>query len=249
MPVRVVRRNSLVFLATNNKIFSCLVMEGSMKKWVSIFVIVAFGIIALTEAVFLFLSFGKETQSRVLLDSVNNKLSEATTKNTELEGVKSDLQYSNGQCSQEIDSLTSEKAQLITTSDELTVKFDSLEKENKTNLDSIVSLKKENKALTDRFMCKDQIKGVTFIDNKMVNTLLVKYVEDTSNLKLPVTSHSWNIVWSDSKYSIHTIGILSTKDNINYIWKFTVYFKGEAYGEHANGIFYNDQQCWLYLEY
>ncbi len=56
------------------------------------------------------------------------------------------------------------------------------------------------------------------------------------------------ILYAGSKYSIHTVEVFSAKENMTYMWKFTAYFRGESYGDHVNGIFYNDNQCWLYLE-
>jgi hypothetical protein len=89
---------------------------------------------------------------------------------------------------------------------------------------------------------------VNFSTNKSVNDALVDWVENNTTITEPVSAHYWNIIWTGDKYSIHTIEVYSAKNNVNYVWTFTAYFRGEADGEHANGIFYNDDQCWLYLE-
>lgn len=98
-------------------------------------------------------------------------------------------------------------------------------------------------------MCDKTLIDIDFTDNKSVNNELVKFVNrDKSSISEPVSAHYWSLLWTGEKYSIHTVEVYSAKDRTTYVWKFTAYFHGEAYGIHKNGVFWNDEQCWIYLE-
>ena len=94
-------------------------------------------------------------------------------------------------------------------------------------------------------MCEESPINVDYENNKTVSDSLVKFVNSWKGAEEPISSHRWSLIWTKSKYSIHTIEVHSEKDSINYVWKFTSYFNGEGNGRHVNGIFWADHQCWL----
>ncbi|GIV63891.1 MAG: hypothetical protein KatS3mg045_1230 [Bellilinea sp.] len=112
----------------------------------------------------------------------------------------------------------------------------------------IANLREDIVKTKDKFMCSTSLSRVDFTSNATVNNVLKNYVNRIKNMNEPISASYWNQIWTGKNYSIHTIEVYSEKDNTNYLWKFTVYFRGEAYGEHEYGIFYNDNQCWLYLD-
>lgn len=99
----------------------------------------------------------------------------------------------------------------------------------------------------DGLFCDTQLNDVDFSNNESVNESLVSYVERTKSTAEPISAHYFNLIWTGEKHSIHTIEVYSQADNMNYLWKFIVYFRGEAYGRHENGIFNSDDMCWLYF--
>lgn len=147
-----------------------------------------------------------------------------------------------------IDSLVDQLAGLEEKEEALNTQISDLTKTLQGKEARINKLQTENKSLTSKFMCNETLSNVDFTNNESVNKSLVKYVNDTKSLEEPISAHYWNLIWTKSKYSIHTIEVHSQKDRMNYIWKFTVYFRGESHGDHENGIFYNDDQCWMYLD-
>jgi predicted nuclease with TOPRIM domain len=165
-----------------------------------------------------------------------------------LQADKSNLVVENAKLSQEKDTLNEEMGSLSDENRTLNDKVDSLTDDLKNRTTDWQEATSELKATKDKYLCKKPITAVSFVDNSSVDQALVKYVNSTKNPDEPISAHNWSIIWTGSKYSIHTVEVYSEKDKTSYIWKFTVYFKGEDYGYHVNGIFYNDQQCWLYIE-
>jgi cell division protein FtsB len=171
-----------------------------------------------------------------------------------LEKEKLSLEKDNANLEKVIEQLNKEN-------DTLTERTSSLEEENKKLADQVADLTKtgnvktsdinrlqsEVSTINKKLLCENLLTKVDFTNNETVNKSLVSYVEANKNEVEPVSAHYWNLIWTGSKYSVHTIEVHSAKDQINYIWKFTVYFQGESYGDHVNGVFYNDDQCWLYM--
>lgn len=218
-----------------------------MKKITIAIIVVLFVTIA-AETFFLVNGFTKRTAlDRELLIEQNNSMllsSQVDTLTDEKQTLTTNLTTLDSQLA----ALEEEKTNLLNENNLLLEESEALKESVKQKTTQISKLTREKTAITDKFMCDRTISNVDFSTNKSVSDSLVDYVMDTKSGSEPVSANYWNTVWTGEKYSIHTVAVFSAKDNTNYIWKFTAYFKGEAYGDHVNGIFYNDQQCWLYLD-
>jgi hypothetical protein len=129
--------------------------------------------------------------------------------------------------------LLSEKIiKLETEAKDLNGKMSELTKNLADKTSSVTKLQSENRSLKQKYMCKDTLNNVDFSSNKTVNTALTSYVNRTKSLDLPVSANYWNLIWTGSKYSTHTVEVYSAKENMTYLWKFTVYYRGESYGDH-----------------
>lgn len=217
-------------------------------KWASIVVVTVLVFALVTETFFLVNQFGKQQQLVANVFGLQQDIQASEGNNEKLTGEIDDLK-------EEMEQLSQEKSVLIEEVTELEKEVSTLSEENsklsgdlKEKSDRVSALAGENRLLESKFMCERTLSNVDFSNNESVNKSLKKYVEDTKNLEEPITASYWNLIWTGDKYSIHTVEVHSEKDRTNYIWKFTVYFRGEAYGDHENGIFYNDHQCWMYLD-
>ena len=157
---------------------------------------------------------------------------------------------------EEIDQLETEIDTLESEISTLNSDIESLNSEIDTQNDEVNDLKHDKGMLTvnyegkldeleEKLMCEESPINVDYENNKTVSDSLVKFVNSKKSVEEPITSHRWSIIWTKSRFSIHTIEVHSEKDSINYVWKFTSYFNGEGNGRHVNGIFWADHQCWL----
>jgi outer membrane murein-binding lipoprotein Lpp len=221
-----------------------LAEEGMMKKilgGVSVILLVA---LVAVSAFFI----SSINQQRQISQQVSTQISDLQQKASKLETDKSTLDINVGKITQERDALSAKVTQLEDGNKTLNDKLSGLTKDLDQKTSDWQKANSEVAMTKSKYMCKDTLTGASFLDNESVNKSLVDYVNGHNNLDLPITAHYWNVIWTGSKYSTHTIEIHSEKDRTNYLWKFTVYFKGESFGDHVNGIFYNDDQCWLYLD-
>lgn len=214
--------------------------ELTMNKTITA-IIIAFCIALAGETVFLFSQLNKQN---TLTQDLFEAQVESEQLSTEIDTI-----------SLEKDSLLKEKEDNSTQLATLSVQVETLTAENKalktdinTKKGQISELQAKQRSMEQKFMCDKTIGSINFSDNKSVNDALVKYVNQTKGISEPISAHYWKIIWTGEKYSTHTIEVHSEKDRTNYIWTFTAYFRGEAYGEHENGVFYNDEQCWIYLD-
>lgn len=216
-------------------------------KWISIAVIIVLVLSLVGMTYYL-------VQQSASVQRFTTQLSESQQKVTSLEKDNSGLASEKTALQADINSLDQEKKLL---SDQITKlegeekdlnsQVTDLTKKLKDKTSSEAQLMVDKGALQRKLMCEDTLGNVDFSSNESVSASLANYVDRTKNTDLPVSAHYWNLVWTDSKYSIHTVEVHSAKEHMNYIWKFTVYFQGESYGHHKYGVFYNDDQCWLYL--
>ncbi len=219
-----------------------------MMKWASIVVVIVLALALVVESFLLINQMEKQQQ---LADDISRL-------EQEVRGAQNDnrlLSTENASLQTEIDKFANEKTVLVADTEKLTQEATELEAQIekmsadiKTKTSRVSALTREKSALEKKFMCSRTLSNVDFSSNESVNKSLKKYVENTKNRSEAVSASYWNLIWTGEKYSTHTVEVNSEADNINYIWKFTVYFRGEAYGDHENGIFYNDEQCWMYLD-
>ena len=203
-------------------------------KWASILAVVFIVLALIVETIFIIHQVGDQQRLSFQILGLEQNLTESENKNETLNG-------DNAKANKEIEELTIEKNQQIATNADL-------EKKLEEKIAYSTELLKQNSTLEKKFLCEKSLSGVDFTDNETVNQSLKKYVRDTKNRSEPVSASYWSLIWTGDKYSIHTVEAYSEEENMNYIWKFTVYFNGESYGDHKDGIFYNDGQCWLYLD-
>ncbi|MHB8088736.1 MAG: hypothetical protein ACYDH2_10885 [Anaerolineaceae bacterium] len=209
------------------------------KSFIAIIIILIVALIGVT--VFLFTTMGEK-------NTINQDLLKAETKNSQLTNDLASVTSEKDSLAQENDAadaqLTTLTAQLTTLTGENATLNGDLDKIK----DQISDLQATQRSMEKKFMCSKTISSIDFTGNKSVNDALSKYVNQTKSITEPITANYWNIIWTGEKYSTHTIEAHSEKDRTNYLWTFTAYFRGEAYGDHENGVFYNDRQCWIYLD-
>lgn len=210
-----------------------------MKK-ATIAITVVLLLALISETVFLIILVKNRNELVVNMFNEQMKNVKLTNDITNITAEKDDLVKEKGGLDDQILSLKSQLAAI-------TEENDSLIDSNELKAERIDSLLDEKEAINSKFMCAKTLKTVDFSNNKSVSDDLVKYVTQAKSTQEPVTAAFWNTVWTGEKYSIHTIEVESEKDNATYVWKFTVYYRGESYGDHENGVFYNDDQCWLYF--
>jgi hypothetical protein len=224
-------------------------------KTISIVTVAVLSVALIIETIF-FLQLSRNQQKfSYQVSSLQQDVKELEKSNTLLkdsqtllENEKSKLLVNTGQLSQENETFSTEIAKKEEQIKSLTDDVGKLTTELDEQKASVSKLQTENNSLKSKFMCKKTLSSVDFTNNKSVNKSLVAFAESVNTRPEPISAHYWNLIWTGSKYSIHTIEVHSEKERTNYIWKFTVYFRGESYGDHGNGIFYNDDQCWLYLD-
>lgn len=197
-------------------------------------IIIAIFIALAGETVFLFSQMNKLTKSQVETEKLSNEIGTISSEKESLLKENDEKTTQLATSSAQIETLTSEKT--------------ALETDVKSKRAQISELQAKQRAMVQTFMCDKTISSINFSDNKSVNDALVKYVNQIKGISEPISAHYWKIIWTGEKYSTHTIEVHSEKDRMNYIWTFTAYFRGEAYGDHENGVFYNDEQCWIYLD-
>lgn len=190
------------------------------------------------ETLFLIMNFGK-------LNTCQKDLANTTLMMGRLDGKCQDIQKNNDQLKNEIEAFQKDNQKL-----NQAVKDDAAEISNLKEQVLKVNQEKNNEvaAMENRFMCAESPIIVSYRDNASVNNSLKVFVENTKSIDEPITASYWNAIWTGDNYSIHTIEVESEKDQTNYLWKFTAYFDGESYGQHVNGVFWNDQQCWLDIQ-
>ncbi len=217
-------------------------------KWVSIIAVVVLALALVAETFFLVQQIDNLQQMTGEIARLQQEVADSQTKYEDLVEEKNTLQEG-------FEKVTFERTTFIDKSSKLEQEVTELSEENKsvkedlkTKTNRVSELLRENKALESKFMCDRILSNVDFSSNEAVNKSLKKYVSDTKNLDEAVSASYWNLIWTGDKYSTHTVEVNSVKDNVVYVWKFTVYYRGESYGDHENGIFYNDDQCWLYLD-
>ena len=223
------------------------------KSFTAVTIILA--LIAVVEAgilIFSFVSLNQQSRQKV---SLQQELTELKQQKQDLEASQGEAQFNLGKVSQERDSLLEQIKSLQDDNSNLNKDLDkeveekgTLSAQLKDSKDEASNLRSDVSSLNQKFMCEDTLTDVDFTSLDLVNKALGKYVEDTKNMTEPVSARYYNQIWTGQKYSIHTVEVHTEKDRMTYLWKFTVYFRGENFGLHENGIFYNDQQCWLYLD-
>lgn len=196
---------------------------------------------------------GNLKNSHAAQEETIKRLEEKTIRGLEdekarLESEKTNLSIEIGRLRQEKTELTTQNEKQAEELVELSNQLSTLTPQMKAKNDELRKVRNEVISMKKKFMCDTTMAKPDFSSNDSVSKALAKYVERTKGIDEPVTAHYWNQVWTGEKYSIHTVEVYSKNDRINYVWKFTVYYRGEAYGDHENGVFYNDQQCWLYLD-
>lgn len=217
-------------------------------KWASIVVIIVLALSLVGETFFLIKQSDDLRQMAGEVTQLKQEVLDSQSKNEELIQEKNSLQSGYDQVAQEKTIFSDKTAELEQEAAELSEVNKRLSENLKTKTNRVTELLSEKKSLESKFLCARTLPRVDFSSNEAVNKSLKKYVNDTKNFDEPVSASYWNLIWTGEKYSTHTVEVKSEKDNMVYIWKFTVYFRGESYGNHENGIFYNDDQCWLYLD-
>lgn len=204
-----------------------------MNKTITVIIIAIF--IALAgETVYLFSQMNILSKSQIETAKLSTEISTISSEKESLHKENGEMTTQLATLSAQIDTLTSEKI--------------ALETDVKSKKAQISEMQTKQRTTEKKFMCNSTISNISFSNNKSVNDALVKYVNRTKSISEPISAHYWKIIWTGENYSTHTIEVHSEKDHMNYIWTFTAYFRGEAYGDHENGVFYNDEQCWLYLD-
>lgn len=99
----------------------------------------------------------------------------------------------------------------------------------------------------ERFMCSAANFSPDYETNHSVSETLLEYVSDINSQSVAVSANYWKIFWTGTKFSHHTVEAFDRSANRVYLWDFIVFYEGESSGEHVNGIFWADQQCWLDL--
>ncbi len=101
--------------------------------------------------------------------------------------------------------------------------------------------------LEEQFMCSGANISPDYETNHSVSETLLDYVSDVNSQSVAVSANYWKVFWTGAKFSHHTVEAFDRSANWVYLWDFIVFFDGESSGEHVNGIFWADQQCWLDL--
>lgn len=101
--------------------------------------------------------------------------------------------------------------------------------------------------LEERFICANVNLSPDYETNHSISETLLDFVSDINSQSVAVSSNYWKVFWTGAKFSHHTVEAFDRSANYVYLWNFIVFFDGEGSGDHANGIFWADQQCWLDL--
>lgn len=128
---------------------------------------------------------------------------------------------------------------------ELQSQYNDLDAEYRDLNKTIKDLKREHDIAISEYFCSEKIR-VDFTSNYTVGRSLIEFVADRA--EDPVSGNWWKIFWTGDKHSLHTVEAWSKEDRVNYVWEFIVYFRGEFYGEHPNGVFWTGAGCWLYRD-
>lgn len=221
-------------------------------KWANIIAIIVLALGLVGETVFLVKQTGDQQEMGHQVFQLEQEVQDAESNNEKLieenNAVSMNLKKEIEQVSLEKVTLVDKVAALEEDASKLKEDNTKLTNDLKAKTDRVSTLTRENSTMKKKFMCGRTLSNVDFASNDTVNKALKQYVNDTKNRSEIVSASYWNLIWTGEKYSTHTVEVYSEKDQINYVWKFTVYFRGESYGDHENGIFYNDDQCWMYLD-
>lgn len=217
-------------------------------KWANNLVVIVLALILAVETGFIIKLVMDQQQQTVRVLQGELDLQFAKNKNEELGNANVEIKGELEKANQQKTELTEAQGKLQEDANKLTAENEKLLLDQKNNLSKMEKLKVNVSDTTDKFMCDRTLSNVDFTNNESVNKSLKKYVTDTKGISDDVSASYWNLIWTGKKYSIHTVEVNSDEDNMNYIWKFTAYFRGESYGDHENGVFYNDDQCWMYLD-
>ena len=217
-------------------------------KWANNLVVIVLALILAVETGFIIKLVMDQQQQTVRVLQGELDLQFAKNKNEELGNANGEIKGELEKANQQKTELTEAQGKLQEDANKLTAENEKLLLDQKNNLSKMEKLKVNVSDTTDKFMCDRTLSNVDFTNNESVNKSLKKYVTDTKGISDDVSASYWNLIWTGKKYSIHTVEVNSDEDNMNYIWKFTAYFRGESYGDHENGVFYNDDQCWMYLD-
>lgn len=217
-------------------------------KWANNLVVIVLALILAVETGFIIKLVMDQQQQTVRVLQGELDLQFAKNKNEELGNANGEIKGELEKANQQKTELTEAQGKLQEDANKLTAEKEKLLLDQKNNLSEMQKLKVNVSDTTDKFMCDRTLSNVDFTNNESVNKSLKKYVTDTKGISEDVSASYWNLIWTGKKYSIHTVEVHSDEDNMNYIWKFTAYFRGESHGDHENGVFYNDDQCWMYLD-
>jgi hypothetical protein len=163
---------------------------------------------------------------------VQEQLSELQAAATSTSGDKSELKIQLESVSGELQVIQTE---LETTQRENEV---ALQQAETDKINSIIEIE-------EKYQCPDYPISVDYKNNYSVGQSLISYVEKSKVLDEPISANYWKAFWTGEKHSLHTVEVYSSNDNMTYLWEFVVYFRGEASGEHPNGVFWTGRGCWL----